>query len=270
MRRPAACLIALVIFIALIPAATVASTNDPPQDEPGLNVLVITGGGYHDFAGNTAALLDGVTSQRGAELNMRVLWLGSDKDAPEQFQHSIDLHDPDLFQSHDVVLAYCQGELGFTDDIQRRFLRYIRNGGGYVAIHSAADSHPGWSEYDVMLGGRFESHPPVSEFAMQIDDTDHPVTRGLPAEWTLTDEFYHLTENDAHDKTILMRGRSPGDDADAPLRPVTWVKRYDAGRVFYTILGHGRSTHRDEHFHTLIGNALRWAAEEASGDDMTE
>lgn len=240
------------LFIAgSAPALVDAVDGDPTP----LTVLVLTGGGYHDFDGNISALLKGLAQESDVEIR----WSGRPL-ATRASQH-IDLDDPELFEQFDTILAYYQGELGeFTDEVKERFLSYIRKGGGVVAIHSAADSHPGWDEYDAMLGGRFESHPPFGEIAVQIDISDHAITRDLPTEWTLEDEFYHLKNCAADDKLILMTGHSPGDGEDASPRPVAWEKNYGAGRVFYTILGHGIETHQDKRFHKLIANALKWSA----------
>src|SRR5690606_7660005 len=108
---------------------------------------------------------------------------------------------------------------------------------------------------------RFEHHPPFGEVTVHVDVAEHSITRDLEKEWTLNDEFYHLKNCSEDDKLVLMRGRSPEDPEDAPLRPVAWEKNYGAGRVFYTILGHGSETFEDERFHRLIFNAVHWAAD---------
>lgn len=264
------------IGIFLLSLLTVASASghdqqevDQPADTNQRRVLFLTGGGYHDFHRNSMSLVQGLARIDDARptLEIDMMWVGSSQGTHMRFRNDLDLHDPELFNRYEAIVAYCQGELGFDDAIRQRFLEYIRSGGGYVAIHSAADSHPGWDEYDSMLGGRFESHPPVGEISVQIDVADHDITRGLPTNWTLVDEFYHLKNYREDDKLVLMRGRSPGDAEDAPLRPVTWEKNYGHGRVFYTILGHGAEPHRDERFHQLIANAIHWAADAPKPDE---
>lgn len=257
-----------IFLVSLLSNSVLAMTVDNGEgpDATPTQVLVLTGGGYHDFQGNTSALLEGLRAMDEDAFAFEVMWLGDSDEAPDEFRSDRGLDDPTLFTSHDVVLAYCQGDLGFTEDVKRRFLSFIRGGGGYVAIHSAADSHPGWDAYDDMLGGRFESHPPVGEMSVQIDVPDHEITRGLPTEWTLIDEFYHLKRFRTDGKLVLMTGRSPGDTDDAPLRPVTWEKNYGQGRVFYTILGHERSTFTDDRFVRLIHHALQWTSDAPQPD----
>lgn len=270
MRRTAITLSIGVLFITALAAARsddAGTEPDRPHTEV-ITVLVLTGGGYHDFSRNTSALLHGLEQIDESGLVVDVIsWRGTDIDA-ERYRQQVELSEPDIFDRYDVVLAYCQGEFeAFTNEVKERFLSFVRNGGGYVAIHSASDSHPGWSEYDAMLGGRFESHPPFGEITVNIDIAEHEITRDLPTEWTLQDEFYHMKGVDERGMLVLMRGRSPGDDDDAPPRPVSWEKSYGHGRVFYTILGHGIEAHTDERFHQLIYNAIAWAADAPQPSD---
>lgn len=251
--------VALTIMIGCAPPAATRPVEPVdtavPATEP-VRVLVITGGGHHDFARNTAMLLDGLRARGTFEFE--TIEVGSS--APADSRDHLKLDDRVFLEGFDAVLAYCQGELNFSPAARENLLDYIRAGGGYVGAHSAADSHPGWDEYDRMLGGRFESHPPFGDITVSIDAADHPVTRDLPREWTLRDEFYHLKNCGEEDKEVLMTGQSPGDPADAPPRPVSWVREEGEGRVFYTILGHGPETHGDERFQQLIAQAIEWAA----------
>lgn len=41
------------------------------------------------------------------------------------------------------------------------FERFIRNGGGFVGIHSASDTEYGWSWYGGLVGAYFSNHPAV-------------------------------------------------------------------------------------------------------------
>lgn len=225
---------------------------EPPR--PGhLRVLVLSGGGYHEFAANLSALLQGLEAR--ASLTLTELVLHPAENAAPTSRRA--LEEADLAAEYDVILAYTQGELGFTETMKSRLLDFVRGGGGLVALHSAADSHPGWAGWDDLLRGRFESHPPYGDVLVQVCDLAHPVVAGLPAEWALRDEFYHLKDCAWDDKRVIMVGTSP---AGGELRPVTWVRDHGAGRVVYTILGHGLDTHRDARYQQLVAQALAWAA----------
>ena len=82
---------------------------------------------------------------------------------------------------------------------QAAFQGYIRNGGGFVAIHGANDSMGNWPFYLDMLGGVFRQHPGNaggfgtdcgSCYSAELitEDDSHPATAGaagaLPGRWT--------------------------------------------------------------------------------------
>lgn len=250
-------------------AATVLSHagahSDDAAEKP-IRVLLLAGGDHHDFVGNTLLLTESLKAVNPSQMVFQRAWVGAEH-TPPAFLEAWDINDSEAFSQHDVIVAYTQGELGWSRDVKRRLLEFVRNGGGFVGIHSAADSHPGWTEYTEMLGGRFESHPPISDITVQVEITEHALMRGLPNRWTLRDEFYHLTDYVEDDKLVLMSGKSPGDVEDAPHRPVTWEKNYGAGRVFYTILGHDQHAFSDGHFQRLIHNAIHWASDAPRPDD---
>lgn len=230
--------------------------------EPGVvRVLFLTGGGYHDFEANPAALMEGLAAEE--DLRVRVLPIDPEGRA------SHELSDTSLLDGEiDVVLAYTQGELAFSPAARDKLMAAIEGGAGFVGLHCAADSHPGWKAYERMLGGRFESHPPLGPVTVNVvDAAQHPVTAGLPAEWTLTDEFYHLAGVDPAGLDVLMSGISP---AGGERRPVTWAKTYGQGRVVYTILGHSREVHTDVRFRQLVIQALRWAAPNHESEEFSQ
>ena len=248
------------------PAAPPVSDAPPGDDGPPpldrdsesrrlghLRVLVLSGGGFHDFAGNLSRLLPAVA----ARVPMTLTELTIDPTEPASSTSLRALEDADLAAEFDVVLDYTQGDLPLSGAVKDKLLAFVHGGGGLVALHCAADSYPGWDGWDDLLRGRFERHPPFGDIVVAVSDKHHVVVAGLPPEWILKDEFYHLKNCDWNDKQVLMSGTSPeGGD----LRPVTWLREYGAGRVVYTILGHGRETHGDPRFQQLVAQALCWAA----------
>jgi uncharacterized protein len=214
---------------------------------------VLSGGGYHDFALNLSKLLPAVA----ARTPMTLTELTLDPTEPASKTSRRALEDADLAAEYDAILDYTQGDLPLPDSVKDKLLAFVRGGGGLVGLHCAADSFPGWAGWDDLLRGRFERHPPFGDIVVAVCDKSHPVVAGLPPEWILKDEFYHLKNCDWNDKTVIMAGTSPeGGDP----RPVTWVREYGAGRVVYTILGHGGETHSDARYQQLVAQALQWAA----------
>ena len=234
--------------------------GDGPSRGPAgpLRVLVLSGGGFHDFDANLRELIAGLPVPPDTHWSFLPLGDGG-SDGVSKALRLRQLEALELPGEHDVILAYTQGELGLSPTAKDKLLAFVRGGGGFVGLHCAADSHPGWDEYTTMLGGRFDSHPPFGDVSVQLtsDAHDHPVTAGLPDRWTLRDEFYHLKDLELGDATLLMTGISP---QGGERRPVTWAKPYGHGRVVYTILGHGPDTMSDARYRQLVAQALLWAA----------
>jgi type 1 glutamine amidotransferase len=83
------------------------------------------------------------------------------------------------------------------------------------------------------------------------------VSAGLPFEWALEDEFYHLQDL-THDKP--NHHKTTQNPHNNHTKTNTKKKHYGEGRVVYTILGHGIATHADGRYQALVAQALEWAA----------
>ena len=224
-----------------------------PRDASHLRVLVLSGGGFHDFTSNLSKLLPAVAARTPMTLTELVI----NPAEPASATSLRVLEEADLPAEFDTVLVYTQGDLPLSDAVKDKLLGFVRGGGGLVGLHCAADSFPGWAGWDDLLRGRFEHHPPFGDIVVSVCAKDHPVVAGLPPEWILKDEFYHLKDCDWNDKQVIMAGTSPeGGDP----RPVTWVREYGTGRVVYTILGHGGEAHGDARYQQLVAQALSWSA----------
>ena len=78
-----------------------------------------------------------------------------------------------------VIFLNTTGDI-LDDAGQQAMQSYVENGGGYVGIHSAADTEYGWPWYGELVGAYFESHPSIQEAEVQVLDPVHPSTAGLP------------------------------------------------------------------------------------------
>ena len=72
---------------------------------------------------------------------------------------------------------------------QEAFERYVRGGGGYVGVHSAADTEYDWPWYGELVGTYFRSHPAVQRAAIDVLAREASTAR-LPRRWVRTDEWY--------------------------------------------------------------------------------
>ena len=154
---------------------------------------------------------------------------------------------------------------------QRALRRFVARGGGFVGIHSAADTEYGWPFYGRLVGARFQSHPAVQTATVRVVDDRHPSTRSLPAKWIRTDEWYDFAANPRGSVHVLATvdestydGATMGAD-----HPIAWCQRIAGGRSWYTGGGHTIESYAEPLFRRHLLGGIRWAAGAASGDCST-
>ncbi|MHB9034147.1 MAG: ThuA domain-containing protein [Anaerolineae bacterium] len=147
---------------------------------------------------------------------------------------------------------------GFRDDLvparEQGLLGFIRDGGGFVGIHSATDSFRGNRNYIEMIGGEFQTHPPMHEFKVSFTNHDHYLTARMP-DFTVVDEMYHLQSYDPTKVTLLAQTPWQGTQ-----KPMAFTKTYGKGRVAYLANGHSVQVWRHPDFAKLVLRAIAWSA----------
>lgn len=143
------------------------------------------------------------------------------------------------------------------------FERYIQAGGGFVGIHSAADTEYDWSWYTKLVGGQFASHPlrPGTRKAfIDIVDTTHASTRSLPARWERSDEWYNYRSLYAGIKVLAnLDETSYEGGTHGAAHPIAWYHEFDGGRAFYTGGGHEPSAFEEPLFMKHLLGGIRYA-----------
>lgn len=136
-----------------------------------------------------------------------------------------------------VVFASTTGDLPIPD--REGFLRWIRDGGAFIGIHSASDTLHAWPEYREMLGGEFDHHGAQVGVECVNCDAAHPANAGLGKTWPIAQEEVYLFKNyDAGGvRELLVLDKHPNEGTPGRC-PVSWCRDYGSGRVFYTSLGH--------------------------------
>jgi cytochrome c len=162
-----------------------------------------------------------------------------------------------------VVFLLTSGDV-LDDPQQAAFERYIRAGGGYAGVHSAADTEPDWVWYGRLLGTHFRTHPQIQQAVVTIATRAHPSTVGLPRTWTRVDEWYSFTKNPRPRVRVLAtldeRTYTPGEGAMGADHPIAWAHRFEGGRAWYTAGGHTDESYREPLFRKHLIGGIRWAA----------
>jgi type 1 glutamine amidotransferase len=160
-----------------------------------------------------------------------------------------------------VVWMSTSGDV--LDDAGRAaFERYVRDGGGYVGIHSASDTEYDWPWYGGLVGAYFRSHPAIQDATIRVEDRTHPSTAHLARSWNRRDEWYdyRATPRDrvhvlaSLDESSYSGGGMGGD------HPIAWCHAYDGGRAWYTGGGHTRESYTEPPFRAHLLGGIRYAA----------
>jgi cytochrome c len=162
-----------------------------------------------------------------------------------------------------VVFLMTTGEV-LDATQQRAFERFIRRGGGFAGVHSAADTEYGWAWYGSLVGAYFKSHPQSQRAIVRVADRQHPSTARLPRAWTRTDEWYNFGRNPRPSVHVLATldesSYSPGPDAMGADHPIAWWHAYQGGRAWYTAGGHAAASYSDPLFRRHLLGGIRYAA----------
>jgi len=162
-----------------------------------------------------------------------------------------------------VIFLNTTGEV-LNDRQQAAFEAYVRNGGGWVGVHSAADTEHDWPFYGTLLGDGawFLSHPQIQAATLRAENRTHLSTRHYPASFSFTDEWYNFRANPRGRVKVLLAIDEASYDAGSGAmgdHPIAWYHSVGKGRAWYTNLGHRFETYGDPLYaqHLLVG--ILWA-----------
>ena len=149
------------------------------------------------------------------------------------------------------------------------FEEYMEKGGGWIGFHAAGynDKSTQWPWFVKFLGGgvfKCNNWPPQPAL-VELDRTDHPVTKNLPSAYVApASEFYQWTPEPRENPDIevlitLSEKNYPFGLKDIVYGgdfPVVWTNKNF--RMLYINMGHGDEQFTDATEKLLFVNALRW------------
>ncbi len=247
-------------LILLAAAATVGQT--PPRK---IQALIITGQNGHDWRATTPVLRKLLEDTGRFEVRVT-----------EEFRGA----GPETLAPYDVaILNYFDSnrpELRWGERADTALLDFLRSGKGVVVYHFSAAAFNGWQEYEKLCGGNWRPqhghHSARHDFTVEIKDKEHPVTRGMQASFTQSNDelyanlqwqpegAYHVLATAWDDHARYKAGEKqpiPGAGLD---QPMLWTVNYGKGRVFATALGHDADAMKSPGFAATLTRGAEWAA----------
>ena len=253
--------------------------------EEKIRVLIVDGQNNHNWRVMTPPMKADL--ERSGRFTVDVVTTPGPKSPPSAW----DSFRPE-FSRYDVVLSNYNGE-AWPPEVRKGLEEYVANGGGLAIIHAANNAFEAWPAYNEMIGlgwrnlrfgdrltiddsghvvrtpkgqGPGAGHGPPHAFKIAVRNLDHPITRGMPAEWMhARDELYHGQRGPAEHMEILATAYSDkAKGGTGTNEPMIWVIPFGKGRVFTTVMGHAMGDDitaiRCTGFHDVMLRGTEWAA----------
>ncbi|RZA37264.1 MAG: ThuA domain-containing protein [Lysobacteraceae bacterium] len=238
MRRPALTL--LLMLLTLAPCLHAVAMS-PPQAR--VLVFTKTTGWRHDSIPTAVAALQRLGAQQGMQVDHTedAAWFNAERLARYQ------------------AVVFANTTLDVLDETQQAAMEtFVRGGGGFMGIHSAADTEYDWPWYGALVGAWFLSHPPGLQTARLAWEQDG-IASGET--WTVTDELYNYRSNPRAQVDVtatVLEADYTGGTMGAD-HPIAWCHAFDGGRSWYTGLGHEIALYDDVRFQQQLVRGLRYA-----------
>ncbi len=159
---------------------------------------------------------------------------------------------------------------------QKALLDYVKGGKGIVGIHNATCTALAWPEYNKMIGGTHHGHAWYAHQSVPIklDEPKHPLNAAFGGSgFAIQDDIYAFTAPYSRGSVRVLLS---ADTSKAPKSmtadrldgdyPVSWVKPYGEGRVFYTALGHNPATFENPKFLRHLLDGIQFATGDLKAD----
>ncbi|MFJ2116356.1 MULTISPECIES: ThuA domain-containing protein [unclassified Streptomyces] len=180
-----------------------------------------------------------------------------------QVSDSLDVYtDAALLAATDLVVQ-CWTMGSITPEQSAGLAAAVRAGTGLAGWHGGiVDSFRGDLGYQLLTGGQFLAHPPgFSDHGVTlVEERDgHPVTAGL-GDFRVHTEKYWVATDPLIDVLATVEFAADEERSRPVTMPAVWTRRWGAGRVFVSAIGHKPDDFDVPEVRTLTERGLLWAS----------
>jgi hypothetical protein len=149
-----------------------------------------------------------------------------------------------------------------TNEQVQGLLDAIKNGVGIAGWHGGmAASFRQNVRYQFMVGGQWVAHPgEIIDYEVNIVNHTDPITAGL-SDFKMHSEQYYMHVDPSNE--VLATTTYKGDILpwiEGVVMPVVWKRRWGAGRVFYSSLGHVANDFDVPEARKIMQRGMLWAS----------
>ncbi len=152
-----------------------------------------------------------------------------------------------------IFLNSIVGEFAADLAVRDGLARFVREGGGIGGIHGTPWASRNWDEFAEMIGSQSAPHR-IEQGVMKVYDAASPIMKPFGGKDLNFREEYYRFEHEGRgrlrwDQVRVLMTVALDDPKIEPrpwtgykrpdnIYPVTWIRTYGKGRVFYSSLGH--------------------------------
>ncbi|MGQ7869171.1 ThuA domain-containing protein [Sunxiuqinia sp. sy24] len=235
----------LIFFLFSFSGKAVAIAKSP------MRILLISGKNNHEWQ-KTNPCFEQIMEENG--------YYKVDLTERSDTQESVDLKKYDVLASNWNAFPETTRQWGGI--AEKAILDFVNRGGGFVLFHSASAAHYNWPEYQNMVGatwGKNTRHGKITSFEVKIEDTNHPVTKGM-SNFIIADELWVEMDRQEGNHLICSAFSTPENSGRAMDEPIAICRKQGKGRCFYLVLGHNVVAMQNLGWKTLMLRGAEWAA----------
>jgi uncharacterized protein len=159
-----------------------------------------------------------------------------------------------------IVPNWTMGQI--TGDQENALLNAVKSGIGVGGFHGGmGDAFRVNTTFQFMVGGQFVAHPDDHrDYIVNIVKRDDPIVAGLKDFKFHSEQYYmHVDPNNEVLATTTFETVS-APWVNGTIMPVVWKRKYGAGKVFYSSLGHNAKQFDVPEVREITKRGLIWAA----------
>jgi type 1 glutamine amidotransferase len=171
------------------------------------------------------------------------------------------LLDPALAPTFDLIVPnWTMGQI--TGDQEKALLEAAKSGVGVAGFHGGmGDAFRNATMFQFLVGGQFVAHPDDHrDYVVNIVKREDPIVAGIHDFKFHSEQYYmHVDPNNEVLATTTFETVS-APWVNGTIMPVVWKRKFGAGQVFYSSLGHNAKQFDVPEVREITKRGMIWAA----------
>lgn len=223
-----------------------------------LKVLLVTGGGWHDYKNQATILSQCIESNLDAKVTIK--WTHT-KEHPAAGSKDVlpKVFSEDFAKEFDLVIHnHCHAALTDKVAAQKMIDSHLNNKTPAILIHGAFHSWRKIDTWDEICGCHSVKHGKRAPIKVELEKPEHPISKGVSNQtWKTKEGELYITKLNSK-STSLAKGTSIENKPHT--QSCVFVHELENKvRVVGITLGHHNSTMEQKEYQELLISSIKWA-----------